>query len=75
MSNIKFYRNWHKYCSPIWVKIDENIKTSQMHVHLLFGLSQPYMMENVPVGITAFREVLIFEANLICALPIPGGRQ
>ncbi len=36
-----------------------------MHVHLLFGLSQPYMMEHVPAGITAFREVLIFEANLI----------
>jgi hypothetical protein len=34
-----------------------------MLVHLLFGLSQLYMMEYVPAGITAFREVLIFMQN------------
>jgi hypothetical protein len=55
------------------VKIDENIKTSQVRVHLLFGLSQPYVMEYVPAGKTAFREVLIFEANLIVPYGFLGG--
>ena len=40
-----------------------------MLVHLLFGLSQLYMMEYVPAGITAFREVLIFLRTGKCFRP------
>jgi hypothetical protein len=58
----------------IYLLSNLTIKLLRCTCIFLFGLSQLYMMEHVPVGITAFREVLIFGRMSLRLTVIRGGK-